>query len=250
MDGRRASVVIASLNTGAVLQRCLQSIWAQTHPDVEVILVDGGSQDETLEIIGANADRLAHWESGADRGVYHAWNKGLAVASGEWVCFLGADDCFPNPDCLSRLVATAVREDADLVSGRAIVVNSRGRELRAIGEPWSWKRMKRHQCVVHPAMLHRRSLFDAHGLFDDSYRIAGDYEFLLRIGNRVRAAFIDEVVVHLSDGGLSKARLLPVLRETWRVQARHPEIGSLLASVNFVDAILKGQVRRLMGTTP
>lgn len=241
------SIIVATLNVGSILDRCLRSIWVQDHPRREVIVIDGGSGDGTLDVLRDNADRVAHWESEPDRGTYHAWNKGLGVATGEWVCFLGADDYFPSSDRLSLLVAAAVSKDADLVSGRGAVVDAGGHRLRVIGEPWNRTRLLRHQYVLHPAMLHRRALFDRYGGFDDSYRIAGDYAFLLRLGEDVRVAFVDEVVVCLADGGASRVRLLPVLKETWRVQARHPKIGPLRATANFADAAFKAGARRLLG---
>ena len=77
-----------------------------------------GSDDGTLDVLRANEDRIARWDSEPDRGTYHAWNKGLGFATGEWVCFLGADDYFPSSDRLSLLMAEAMTQDADLVSGR------------------------------------------------------------------------------------------------------------------------------------
>lgn len=241
------SIIVATLNVESVLNRCLRSIWVQDHPRREVIVMDGGSGDGTLDLLHANADRIVHWESEPDRGTYHAWNKGLSVATGEWVCFLGADDYFPSSDRLSLLVAEAVNEDADLVSGRGAVVDAQGQRLRIIGEPWDRTRLLRHQYVLHPAMLHRRALFDRYGGFDESYRIAGDYAFLLRMGSDVRTAFVDEVVVCISDGGASRSRLLPVLKETWRAQAQHPDIGRARATVHIAGSVLKAQARRLMG---
>jgi glycosyltransferase involved in cell wall biosynthesis len=241
------SIIVATLNAESTLDRCLRSLWAQDYPRREVIVMDGGSDDGTLDVLRKNADQIAHWESEPDRGTYHAWNKGLNVATGKWVCFLGADDYFPSSDRLSLLVAEAVNANADLVSGRGAVIDGRGHRLRVIGEPWNRKRLRRHQYVLHPAMLHRRSLFDRYGGFDDSYRIAGDYAFLLRLDEGVKAAFVDDVVVCLTDGGASRAPLLPVLKETWRAQARHPRIGPLRATTNFADAAFKAGARRLLG---
>jgi glycosyltransferase involved in cell wall biosynthesis len=240
------SIIIATLNAESTLDRCLRSLWSQDHPRREVIVMDGGSDDRTLDVLGENGDRIAHWESEPDRGTYHAWNKGLNVATGQWVCFLGADDYFPSSDRLSLLVAEAVNQDADLVLGRGAVVDDQGHQLRVIGEPWDRMRLLRHQYVLHPAMLHRRSLFDRYGGFDDSYRIAGDYAFLLRLTEDVRATFVDDVVVCISGGGLSRRRLFLVLRETWQVQARQPEIGPFRATLNGGDTAIKALARSLM----
>ena len=106
-------------------------------------------------------------------------------------------------------------------------------------------------CVTSTSSTRQCSIVDGSsrttGDSTSSYRIAGDYAFLLGLGEDMRTAFVDEVVICLTDGGASRRRLLQVLKETWRVQAQHPRIGSLRATGNLVDAALKAGVRKLWG---
>src|SRR5271167_3912320 len=101
------SVIVAVFNRASTLQSCLDSIFAQTAGPLEMIVCDGGSTDGSREILAANAARLTYWQSQKDRGVPDAWNMALARATGQWVCFLGADDRFARRDTLARLLEAA-----------------------------------------------------------------------------------------------------------------------------------------------
>ena len=238
------SVIIAVFNCARTLQSCFDSIFEQTAvPLVEVVVWDGGSTDGSYEIIEANGARLAHWQSGLDRGVPHAWNKALAHATGEWVCFLGADDRLAKPSSLATLLEAGDDPAINFVSGQAMLVDDSGRELRVVGTRWDWARMKRYQRIAHPGALHRRDLFARYGHFDETYPIACDYEFLLRAGRNINAAFVPEPVTLMGVSGQSNTQPWRAFRENRRIQTSHPEIGAAVAVVNHAFAAAK-QVAR------
>lgn len=224
------SVVVAVFEAADTLQRCIDSVEAQTYPRKEMVVMDGGSTDGTVEILEANGEKVACWRSEPDRGIYHAWNKALERAQGDWICFLGADDYFADRDCLSDLVAAG--GSADAVFGKLMRFDDAGRELRTFGRPWVWKEMKRHQSIAHPGALHRRYLFEKYGFFSESYPIAGDYEFLLRLGSGLKAAFVDRVTVCMGYGvSIENARQANAEART--IQRIHPEIGFLRAEIYY-----------------
>jgi glycosyltransferase involved in cell wall biosynthesis len=218
------TVILATLNSATTLQRCLDSIAAQTWREREVVIMDGGSTDGTVDILRSNQRLIRYWESQKDRGIYHAWNKALDHARGEWVCFLGADDALADARALEKLMAAAT-DSVDLVCALGVYVEDNGKLGRIWGEPWNWEQLKREQRFCHPASLHRRALFERYGRFDDTLRIAADYDFHLRLGRNARAAFLNEVVVRLGETGASQKRWRRTLAERMRVQARCPEIG-------------------------
>jgi glycosyltransferase involved in cell wall biosynthesis len=222
------SVVVAVLNGARTIQDCIDSVVEQREVSKELILIDGGSADGTQEIIEANRRVIAHWESGADNGVYHAWNKALQHANGAWVCFLGADDRFADPYALKDLVDAGEAAGADLVCSRVCYRE----DDRVIGQPWEWAKMTAFMCVAHPGLLHRRALFERFGSFTEEYRIAGDYEFLLRLGSTASAAFVDRPVVDVGGSGLS-SNSAATLWEARLVQSRHSEVGRLRAWRNY-----------------
>ena len=239
------SVVVAVMNASKTLQASLDSIAEQAIRYKEVLVIDGGSTDGSIGIIERNAGNIAYWCSEPDRGIYDAWNKALSHASGEWICFLGADDTFANPHSLGQLLDAG--SDADIVAGRVAIVDSAGTTRRLVGGPWNWQAMRSHQTIAHPGSLHRATLFTRFGGFDSTLRIAGDYDFLLRLGPTARVRFVDAVVVRMRGGGVSRRSLLPVLMESWRVQARHSAIGPVRATWNFCRANATGAARRALG---
>ena len=86
------TVVVATYNNKSTVQQCIDSVAQQTYPHKELIIIDGGSHDGTVDLLKASEQKVAHWISELDRGIYHSWNKALLKATGEWICFLGADD--------------------------------------------------------------------------------------------------------------------------------------------------------------
>lgn len=247
------SIIVAVLDARATFQRCLDSIAGQDHPDKQLIVIDGGSTDGTLEVIRSNEQVIAHWETGADRGIYSAWNKALEHATGDWVCFVGADDYYLDPSAVGEMEGLGNAGEADLVCGRVWYVNQRGERLFTHGRPWSWERMKRRHSVSHTGMLHHSRLFGRHGGFNENLRIAGDYEFLLRLGPDTRAAFLDRAYLAMGNSGVSTSNSLETLGEVRRVQAGHPEIGQAAAWMHFGRSLSEHawwSARRAVDQTP
>jgi hypothetical protein len=196
------TVITATLNRAAQLPACIESVLRQDYPNIEHIVIDGGSTDRTVELLRQYGDHLALWRSEPDRGIYDAWNKALLQAQGEWICFLGSDDEF-LPNAIGSYMRLAVMHPgAEFLSSRIVVVHPSG-YLRVLGRPWSWKSFSRSMCTPHPGSMHRRSLFARLGAYDPSYRIVGDYELLLRARETLSAAYMPVVTVKMHFGGVS-----------------------------------------------
>ena len=234
------SVITAVYNRAALLPRCLASVAAQDYPSVEHIVVDGGSTDGTVDVIRAHERSLGAWVSAPDRGVYDAWNKGLALARGEWIAFLGADDQY-RPNAVRRYVDTAAANPAaEYISARVALVYPSG-AARLIGRPWNWREFRRHMCVAHVGSFHHASLFRRIGTYDIAYRIVGDYELLLRAGSGLRAAFLDSVTARMDAGGQSDSTA--ALAEARRAKLRHAAKNRLGADIDHAVAFAKLQYR-------
>ncbi len=237
------SVIIAVFNRAATLQCCLDSVFEQTLVPREVIVCDGGSSDGSREILECNRARLSYWQSQRDRGVPHAWNMALAHATGDWICFLGADDRFARRTALATMLDAAHDPSTNFVSGQALLVDHAGKARRVVGKRWDFARMKRYQNIAHPGSLHLRELFHRFGNFDESYPIACDYEFLLRAGRDIRAAFVAEPVTLMGMSGQSNVQVWRAFRENRRIQNSHPEIGIAAAAINHAIAAAKHLAR-------
>lgn len=250
MSNPLISIIVAVFNSKANLQQCIDSVTRQTYPNKELIIIDGGSEDGTADLLDANRARISYWISEPDSGIYNAWNKGLAQANGEWICFLGADDYFWDAQVLERLAGQLEKLPPDIrvAYGQIMMVNTDGTSLYLLGQPWEKikARFKQVMCIPHPGAMHRRSLFEQHGKFDESFRIAGDYELLLRELKSADAFFIQDcIVAAMRVGGISStsANSLLQLREVRRAQRM---CGQYFPGRFWLMATIRMYMRRLL----
>jgi glycosyltransferase involved in cell wall biosynthesis len=196
------TVVTAVFNGQAYLAGCLESVLRQDYPNIEHIVLDGGSSDGTVEVLRKYDDRIAYWKSESDKGIYDAWNKALAMANGEWICFLGVDDVL-LPGAVSAYMDLAQSNpQAEYMSSRVRWVHPSGYQF-TYGKPWKWPHFSRLMCIAHVGSMHRRSLYERLGTYDTSYRSAADYEFLLRARSHLNTVFMPTTTVLMRAGGIS-----------------------------------------------
>jgi len=229
------SLIIAVFNGAATLPRAISSVTGQTYANKELIIMDGGSIDGTVDIIAANNDQISYWESKPDSGVYNAWNKALSHAAGEWIYFLGADDYLCHRNVLNDIIPYLIKYESKtrIVYGRVNVVAENGKVIGSYGDQWHRlrRRFKAVMSIPHQGVFHHRSLFELHGRFDESYRIAGDYEMLLRELKTNAARFVPSVqVANMQYGGMSSSPLHSIhsLREIARSRKKNGVRGPAL----------------------
>ncbi len=233
----RLSIVMATWQAVGTLERCLNSTIGQEFSDWELVIADGASTDGTTDVLKRYEGHIAWWHSEADGGIYDAWNKALAHANGEYVCFLGADDAWADALALSRLFAEIGNAEFDVVTSVGRFTNSQTGKAMRFGSAWDYRRLGRRMLVCHPGMLHRRTLFDELGLYDTRYRIAGDLDFLLRLPEDTRALHVDMVSVIVEAAGISRRNVLPRLREQREVLSRCPRYGPFKAYLAWLDKL-------------
>ncbi len=202
---KKFSIIIATYNASATLQKCIDSIRPQKDEKVELLVIDGGSTDSTMEIIESNKDLVNYYIHEKDRGIYDAWNKGIKASQGEWILFLGADDTL-CPDAIqkyTKFLSTLKDPSIEYISARVNYMDSSGKKIKVIGETWSWPLFSKEMKIAHVASLHSRKLFQEIGTFDLKYKICGDYELLLRKKERLKTAYLNEIVANMGAGGMS-----------------------------------------------
>lgn len=213
---------------------CLASVAGQTWPHRQHVVVDGASTDGTLEVLQAHRQQLAVLQSEPDRGIYDALNKGLALATGDVVGFLHADDLYAHPQVLQR-VAQAFADPAvcavygDLQYVRQhdttqVVRDWQSSPATPTRLAWGWM-------PPHPTLYVRRSWYQRIGGFNTQYRIAADYLSILQLFSQpgFKATYLPEVLVTMRLGGASNRSLKAVLRKTaedWRA-LRETRVGTL-----------------------
>jgi glycosyltransferase involved in cell wall biosynthesis len=222
------SVIIAVYNNVQTLQRSIDSFVAQNHENKELIIIDGKSTDGTVDIIRNNYTNITYWESEPDSGIYHAFNKGISHATGEWIIFLGSDDYFCNSEVLNNVAQKLILNSSSvrLVYGRVAMVSTKNEVLQIMNESWEKSRYNFFQfCNInHQGVFHHHSLFQDKGLFDESFRFAGDYELLLRELKDNDAYFLaDDVITYMQIAGVSNSpeNYVKVYKEFYRARIKN-----------------------------
>lgn len=249
----KISIITAVYNGEKYLEDCIRSILGQTYPDLEYIIIDGGSTDRTTDIIKKYQDRLHYWVSEKDKGVYDAWNKGLAAATGEWIAFVGCDDILWNQQVLENAIAPLEKAKTSgirYVYGKINLLSSGTRVISEWGTPWAEakKDILQYMTVTHCCAFHHRSLFEEYGNFNDSFRITGDYEFLLREFSRGKdALFADQLFAAMHAGGLSANIRLKLRAAREHVRARR--LNHLPANIRDRILLTKAWTANLLART-
>ena len=218
----KITVITVCFNAEETIGDTLDSIAAQTHPDLEYIVVDGGSTDRTVDIVRNHAIEPAHLISVPDRGLYDAMNKGIRLATGEYIGYLHADDVFADPDAIARIVkaAEAKTEPVDLILSDIEYVerdnlSKRLRYYPAKGFTPEW--LLEGDMPPQPGTYHRRDIYSRFGDYDLSFPISSDYDFFLRMFciHKVSYLIVPTLTVRMRVGGKSSQGLRSNL-EIWR----------------------------------
>ena len=230
------SIIIATYNAGKTLQRCLDSIAAEKSENIELLIIDGKSKDNTLDIIKKNKSIINCWLSETDKGIYDAWNKGIKLAKGKWIMFLGADDILLEGSMsfyLDYLRHEQNLEECDIVFGRCWLMNDKGRRLRIMGDEYRWEKFRHYMKQSHGSALHNRKLFDEIGLFSSKFHICADYEFLLR--KKLNAKYVNREIIAMQIGGLSNT--IAGLIDTFRVKQYRKSASTFINAYYLIKGI-------------
>jgi len=208
----KLSLITPSYNSAKTIARTIESVMAQNFPDLEYIIIDGASTDNTAEIVSSFQDKInIKFISEPDKGIYDAMNKGVKLATGEVIGILNSDDLFDNDKILSMVGESFADNKVDAVYGDIKYfsddVNVAKRYWRA-GE-YKEANLSNGWTIPHPSLFLRKSVYDKCGLFNTDFRIAGDYEFILRLLkiHKINVKYIPEVFVRMYDGGTSGSSL-------------------------------------------
>ena len=211
----RISVITATYNSGRTIGDTLESVLRQTYSDVELIVVDGASRDDTMDVVRRYEPRFGgrlRWTSEPDRGIYDAMNKGIARATGDVIGILNSDDFYTSDTVLERVAEAMAGGDIDAVYGDIHYV--RDGDLRRCVRYYSSRPFRRWMMRLgfmpaHPSFYCRREVYERCGTFDTTYRVAADFENLLRLiyVNRIRTCYLPADFVTMRTGGASTSGL-------------------------------------------
>lgn len=208
----KVSIITVSFNSAKTIASTIDSVLSQDYPNIEYIVVDGGSTDGTVAIIEQNQSRISKWISEKDHGMYDAMNKGIAMATGDVIGILNSDDVYMNTHVISELMELMQSKRAQVVFADLILVDQLDDQkvLRYYDSGhFHPNKFKYGWMPAHPTVFVKRELYEAVGNFSTTYQIAADYEMLIRILaiQRARYAYLPKPVVRMRAGGASTASL-------------------------------------------
>ena len=224
----KVSLITVCYNAAPVLAETLHSVLAQTHPDIEVIVIDGASTDGTAAILKEytlpeRSRRVTYSISEPDKGIYDAMNKGLRAATGDIIGFVNAGDLLMTPDVITRIIHVFERDPVDAVYGDIIMVDVN--DITNVKRTWrsggyDRERFRQGWMPPHIATFIKRSVYDAHGHFNTDLRIAADYEILFRFlyKHRIPTTHLPDILVRFRLGGMSNGSVKHVLKANTEVR--------------------------------
>lgn len=218
------SVITVCYNAEATLEDTIQSVISQTYHHVEYIIVDGASKDRTMDIVNRYRDRIAVVVSEPDKGLYDAMNKGIRLATGDYLCFLNAGDSFHEDDTLQQMVHSIhTLQLPDVLYGETELVDHEGHFLRMrrlqAPEHLTWKSFRQGMLVCHQAFFPRRDLVMP---YDLRYRFSADFDWCIKIMKKSKVLHNTHLTLidYLAEG-MTTHNHQASLKERFRIMARH-----------------------------
>lgn len=243
--GPLLTIITATYNSEKTLEDTIKSILNQDYSNLEYIIVDGKSNDNTINIIKKyeslfiEKNIIFKWISEKDTGIYNAWNKGLNLATGDWIAFLGSDDFYLDNNTLDKYVAVLTNNpDADFIHSKVRLVNN-GKVKYIVSDKWLWKNFKRYMKIAHVGSFHNKKYFEKYGYYNETYKIAGDYEMLLRAKSKLKSVFIDCFTAEMADGGISNNHVLLAFKEVRKAKINTAKISKPIAYFDFYFSLIK-----------
>jgi len=208
------SIITVSYNAELTIEDSIRSVLSQKDERIEYIVVDGASTDSTREIIQRYLDEINVIISEPDEGIYDAMNKGVRLSSGEYICFLNSDDYYDN-NILSDILLILGRDRPDILYGDLTYIDSMGKQKRHwVSGIYHINKLKKLWVTPHPATFLKRSLFDDLGGFCTKYKLAADYDLLIRAllaASNVR--YLEKVIVKMREGGATNASVRNIIQQ-------------------------------------
>jgi len=230
---QKISIITVTYNSAQTLENTIQSVLLQDHPNVEYIIVDGQSTDGTLSVIRKYRHKIDHFVSEKDDGLYFALNKGIALATGDIIGILHADDFYMDDHVLSKIASTFEKTKADAVYADLYYVDKDNTDK--IIRKWHSGRYSEGKFLwgwmpPHPTFFVKKEVYDKYGVFNTDLRSAADYELMLRFihKHKIKLGYLPEFIVKMRTGGQSNASVKNRVkankedRKAWDMNALNP----------------------------
>lgn len=202
----KVSIITVCYNSSRTISKTIESVLGQTYNNIEYIIIDGNSSDDTIKIIKEYSNKISKWISEPDNGIYDAMNKGISLATGDIIGILNSDDIYFNEKVIERVVDIFHKTKSDLIYGNIQYVNENNQVVRS----WKSKNYKRGSFLKgwhppHPSLFVKAHIYHNYGLFDSNYKIAADFDLMLRFFEKYNVSnfHLNSTLVSMLIGGAS-----------------------------------------------
>ena len=224
----KVSIITSCYNREATIRGAIESVLSQDYPNIEYIIIDGASKDNSLNIINEYKDRITTIISEPDHGMYEAINKGIRLATGDIIGLVHSDDFLFSPQTISHIVNKLNETKADFLYGDGLFVNAENTDKVVrnwIGGNYRQWKVKHGWLPLHPTCYIRKETMQSRGLYNESYKIAADSDLLFRYlqGGDLTVTYLKEYIIKMRMGGLStdKVRRKQMWNEDIRMYSSH-----------------------------
>jgi len=216
----KISIITSVLNSEDTVRKLIDSISRQTSNDYEFIVVDGLSEDNTLKVLDEYEGICSCIISEKDGGIYDAWNKGIRCSRGDWIAFVGADDVLHDNYIENSIdFLSTLPDDINLVTSMVNCIDKDYKFVKMFGAPFVYNEFKKKFGIAQVGALYKRSIFAEYGCFDCSFKIVGDYDYLLRVGKNISPAHNPIANVDMRNDGVSSYKnIIKVYKEVYKAK--------------------------------
>jgi len=218
MNKPKISIITVVWNNKETIKDAIESVLNQTYENIEYIVVDGGSSDGTVDIVKSYGNRISKFVSEKDKGIYDGLNKGIALATGDVVAFLHSDDLYESDNIIAFVAKEFENGDLDGVYGDLVYTskNDTSKVLRYWkSKDFESSLLKKGWMPAHPTLFLKRDVYEKFGGFDLGFKIAGDYDFMLRIlSSGIKVKYVPQVLYKMRVGGESNKSIKNIIRKS------------------------------------
>lgn len=216
----KISIITVVYNNKPNLQDAIDSVYNQTYKNIEHIIIDGNSNDGTIDLIKKNESKISNWISGKDNGIYDALNKGLDLATGDIIGFLHSDDIYASNEIIQKVIEEFKYTDCDSIYGdlQYVSKNNTNNIIRFWkSRPFHSNLLKKGWMPPHPTFFVKRHIYSQYGGFDTDFKIAADYDLMLRFlgQKKISTHYLPQIIIKMRLGGLSNKSIPNIIQKSY-----------------------------------
>jgi len=240
------TIITVAYNAEKYLERTILSVINQSYQNIHYLIIDGGSTDGSVEIIKKYERYLTYWVSEKDKGISDAFNKGINLAKGELIGIINSDDWY-EIDSVRLVVDVYLKNKEYDVFHGDLKFYKDNNYLFTLKPDVRYEKLKREMILNHPTCFVKKKTYMENGIFSEDYRIAMDYELMLRFYLRgCKFLYIPTVLANMSFGGLSDTKSTRAAEEVFKIQIKY-KLSCIVSGIYYIQKLIKEHIKRLLG---